>query len=337
MALPNLIVADGMGNFIEVPELSMAGMNFIRPVAPVESLLLPLPPVTQLVVLPGRVAMGYDPELNKFVQVREYQGRPVYPVSAVLPHNYLQILRPAYSTLLDAPRLAPNTYSAVGIADGRFVASGGFSVNDTTAERNFLLINHLTDARERSIDRAVSHLNNAANGAVRFVTENRSHAGQITEIVAAIREQTSEGIIQIDSNAGNADIARQWCAAGADRLRVRINSAQESFYNRYFAELGYTFPDLIQTLEGIAAAHKETEIAYLVFPGLTDHPDELSAITELVGTINPNRVVLENMAIDPDWYMDELRLFHLPRTQLGIPEWVQNIRQKLKKVFIGDV
>lgn len=337
MSLPNLIVADGMGNFIRVPELSMAGMNFIRPVAPSKDLLIPLPPVTQLMVLPGRVAMGYDEDLNKFVQVREYQGKPVYPVAAVLPKNYLQLLRPAYSTLLDAPRLPPNPYSAVGINDGEFTASGGLASHDPSLEQNFLLLNHLTDSRERTIDRAVSHLNNSANGAVRFFTENRSHAQLIANMIVDIRKSSDRGFIQIDSNAATSEIASIWCEAGMDRIRIWVNSAQENFYNRFYAQHGFTFPDLQETLAVVAKSKREAELAYLIFPGLTDHPDELSAFTTLIKTSKPTQIVLDNLRTDPDWYMDELRLFHLSRNQIGIPGWVKNVKKAHPDIYIGEI
>jgi len=122
--LPLLVVSDGCGNIFEIPELYMAGMSLSTPVLPDRTTLVELPDGSDLFELPGRVPIGYDPQTREFVEVREYQGKPVWAVAAFMPPAYVQYYRSAYHTMPGAPRLPLYSYTAPGWRNGQFFAAG---------------------------------------------------------------------------------------------------------------------------------------------------------------------------------------------------------------------
>lgn len=119
-----MVVSDGRGNVFEVPGLVMCGMSAGAPVTPGAGDLIELPYGSDLMELPGRAAVGFDPQRGAFVEVEEVDGRAVVPVAAFMAPAYLQILTAAYAERSGAPRLPMYAYTAVGWLDGRFVAAG---------------------------------------------------------------------------------------------------------------------------------------------------------------------------------------------------------------------
>lgn len=121
---PFLVVSDGKGNLFEIPELYMVGMELHHIKLPEKAELIPLPEGSDLFELPGRTAIGYDPERHEFVEVSEYQGESVYPAAAFMAPAYVQYYRSAYSTLPNAPRLPLFSYTALGWRNEQFFVAG---------------------------------------------------------------------------------------------------------------------------------------------------------------------------------------------------------------------
>ncbi|MCP3876767.1 MAG: radical SAM protein, partial [Desulfobacteraceae bacterium] len=67
----------------------------------------------------------------------------------------------------------------------------------------------------------------------------------IEPAVKKIREKTSLGTINFNSNASMPDLVEKLFDAGLDSMRVSINSIRESCYNAYFRPNGYEFKDVL--------------------------------------------------------------------------------------------
>ncbi len=111
---PCLVTADAAGNIYDNPELLMIcrhGREFALP-RPDE--LMPLPEESELFLLPGRLALGLDPETGE-VETLDEQA-----VAAFVAPAHTLTGHPAYATQADAPVLPLFAYGAVGFANGRF-------------------------------------------------------------------------------------------------------------------------------------------------------------------------------------------------------------------------
>jgi len=112
--LPNLVYADEQGNIYDEPGLKMLcrqGNDFALP-RPDE--LIPLPPESELYLLPDRGALGFDPQTGN---IEAIEGTAV---AAFVCPGYTLAGLPAYLTGERAPRLPLFAYGAVGYFQGKF-------------------------------------------------------------------------------------------------------------------------------------------------------------------------------------------------------------------------
>lgn len=111
---PRLVVADQNGDIYDHPDLYMVvrrGNEFALP-RPDE--LMPLPDESELFLLPGRTAVGLDPESGQLVE------EEALAVAAFAAPAHTLTAHPAYLTDKDAPMLPLFAYGAVGFANDRF-------------------------------------------------------------------------------------------------------------------------------------------------------------------------------------------------------------------------
>lgn len=111
---PSLVVADASGSVTEVPGLRMICRRGAQWGEPRPDELMPLPRESELFLLPGRKAVGLDPQSGR-LEVQD--GLAVAAFAA--PAHTLSA-HPAYVTQPDAPLLPLFAYGAVGFAQGRF-------------------------------------------------------------------------------------------------------------------------------------------------------------------------------------------------------------------------
>ncbi len=124
---PFLVYADAEGRIFEWPKLEMLGASGgeYERVGPGE--WLPLPPGSELFLLPQRLPVGYNaPKKRSEVLAHDPydSAKPVQAVAAFMAPAYTQIYSAAYKTLPGAPLLPLFAYTAVGWKDGHFVGSG---------------------------------------------------------------------------------------------------------------------------------------------------------------------------------------------------------------------
>jgi pyruvate-formate lyase-activating enzyme len=88
---------------------------------------IPLPPGSELFLLPGRLPVGFSHRSKKFEVLSQdpYEpGRQVQAVAAFMSPAHTQIYSAAWKSLPDAPLLPLFAYTAVGWYRGEFVAAG---------------------------------------------------------------------------------------------------------------------------------------------------------------------------------------------------------------------
>lgn len=111
---PRLVVADESGDIYDHPDLFMVVRRGDEFALPRPDELMPLPDESELFLLPGRMAVGLDPETGELVE------EEALAVAAFAAPAHTLTGHPAYRTCEGAPMLPLFAYGAVGFANDRF-------------------------------------------------------------------------------------------------------------------------------------------------------------------------------------------------------------------------
>lgn len=156
----------------------------------------------------------------------------------------------------------------------------------------------------------------------------------IVEAMRRVRERTSLGFININTNAGLTDFMRAIVDAGLDLMRVSTISAIDEHYNAYYKPRGYTLQNVERSLKYATDKGVYTSINYLIFPGVTDREEEIEAMIGFAKRTGLKLIQMRNLNIDPESY-----LALIPKAQgeiYGMKQMLEIFRQELPDVVIGS-
>lgn len=111
---PKLVFADAEGNIYDHPELDMLVRRGDQLGLPRPDELMPMPPESELFLLPGRSALGLDPESGEVEELEDLA------VAAFVSPGHTLSATTAYKSRAGAPTLPLFAYGAVGFANDRF-------------------------------------------------------------------------------------------------------------------------------------------------------------------------------------------------------------------------
>ena len=111
---PHLVAADEHGNIYDHPDLYMVCRKGNELALPKPDELIPLPAGSEFFLLPGRRALGLDPETGQLEALDEWA------VAAFISPAHTLTATTAYLSDEDAPTLPLFAYGALGFARGRF-------------------------------------------------------------------------------------------------------------------------------------------------------------------------------------------------------------------------
>ncbi|MCF8032971.1 MAG: radical SAM protein [Desulfarculaceae bacterium] len=125
MSTVRLLYADQDGNILDHPGLGLAGSAGGRWETVDEAQCIPLPPGSELFLLPGRRPVGVNQDNGFEVVTADPEGGEgsVSAVAAFLAPAHTATLWAAYDRQPDAPNLPLFAYAAVGFARGRMVTT----------------------------------------------------------------------------------------------------------------------------------------------------------------------------------------------------------------------
>ncbi|MFC5701292.1 radical SAM protein [Cohnella faecalis] len=164
--------------------------------------------------------------------------------------------------------------------------------------------------------------------------EPSTQAKTIIEAIQRVRAQTSNGYININTNAGLSDHLRAITDAGLDLMRVSTISALDDHYNAYYMPRGYTLKNVEKSLRYATDKGVYTSINYLVFPGVTDREEEIEAMIGFARRTGLKLIQMRNLNIDPDAYLNLI-----PKAQgeiYGMKTLLDIFREELPDVVIGS-
>jgi pyruvate-formate lyase-activating enzyme len=127
MTNARLVYADDSGQIYDHPYLEMAGSSGGSWQRVDDNFLIPLPPGSELFLLPERIPVGYDHNKQRFVELvadPHNPGREVRAVAAFMAPAHTQLLTAAYQNKQNVTLLPLFSYTAVGWKEGQFVAAG---------------------------------------------------------------------------------------------------------------------------------------------------------------------------------------------------------------------
>jgi len=181
---------------------------------------------------------------------------------------------------------------------------------------------------------AVPHLEGAERGIVSFGQgcegEPLTVADTLEQAVREIRRRTPRGTVHLNTNGSLPSALRRVARAGLDSVRISLNSARRETYHAYYRPASYRFEDVVESVRVAVGEGLYVALNLLVFPGVTDHPDEVAALEDLVAETGLAMVHLRNLSIDPQLYAR-----HLPAELLDSPAHLglRTLAQRLKRRF----
>ena len=182
------------------------------------------------------------------------------------------------------------------------------------------------------IELAVLHLRRVPNGVVSFGQgcegEPLMQPKVLEATVRGIRQQTSAGVVNLNSNASLPKVVARLADAGLDAIRISMNSAQEDLYTAYYRPRGYTLSHVLQSAKEMSQRGKYVSINWFVFPGVSDTWAEIEALSRFIEEGGVHLIQLRNLNIDPELY---LKL--LPETAVSQPVGVIAAIHELRRRF----
>jgi pyruvate-formate lyase-activating enzyme len=185
---------------------------------------------------------------------------------------------------------------------------------------------------------AIEHLNTAPNPVVSF---GQGCEGEplmvwktIRDAIKLIRKKTSNGIINLNTNASKPEAIEELCKAGLQSIRVSVNSLKEEFYNAYYKPRNYSFRDVLLSLEAAKRYKIWKSLNYFVFPGATDLDIEYQQIRKIIGMYDVNMIQWRNFNIDPEWYLQTINIDKYEKT-IGIFNLIQKIKTEFPGLYHG--
>ena len=167
-----------------------------------------------------------------------------------------------------------------------------------------------TPSKDEIVHLALKHLEGAEDAIISFGQGCEGEPLTEYELIAAsieeIRRNTGMGTINLNTNGSWPERIRTIARSGLDSIRISINSAQEKLYTAYYRPKGYRFEDVIRSISLARQMDLYVMINYLVFPGVTDTPEEMEALRKLVRQTGVNFIHLKNLCIDPQVYLQAM-------------------------------
>jgi pyruvate-formate lyase-activating enzyme len=191
---------------------------------------------------------------------------------------------------------------------------------------------------EEIVGIAVPHLAQAPQAIVSFGQgcegEPLLQAATIGKAIRLMRQATSRGTINLNSNGSLPRQVKELCDAGLESLRVSINSCRADYYHAYYQPHGYSFRDVRESIRVVKAHGGFASINYLVLPGVTDEEPEFEALCGFIRKSGLDLIQMRNLNIDPEWYLASIQ-YRPAGKKLGIRNLMTRLRDRFPDLRFG--
>lgn len=183
-------------------------------------------------------------------------------------------------------------------------------------------IYHLSDAPD-----AIISFGQGCEGEPSLAYENISAA------IKLIRQKTSQGIININTNAGFTTGIKSIVNAGLDSMRVSMISAVPDTYDAYYRS-NYCLENVIESIIYAKQQGVFVSVNMLLMPGINDCRDEIAAWIDFIGCTKIDMIQLRNLNIDPDWLNE--RIPFADEKTCGVKNFITKLLEKHPNLRIGN-
>ncbi|MGH2469709.1 MAG: radical SAM protein, partial [Chloroflexota bacterium] len=176
---------------------------------------------------------------------------------------------------------------------------------------------------DEAVELAVHHLDGSPDAIISFGQGCEGEPllnSRNVQIVRRVRQRTSRGTINVNTNGSRPNTLRALIDAGLGSIRVSMFSAREQVFRRYYRPTGYGLDEVAECLRVASAAGLFTSVNLLTFPGITDDEDEVGALINLHVASGVELVQLRNLNIDPEQLLAAFE--GMPFAPLGIRHMV---------------
>jgi pyruvate-formate lyase-activating enzyme len=194
-------------------------------------------------------------------------------------------------------------------------------------------------APEEIAEVALAHIGRVPDGVVSFGQGCEGDpllaADAIAPAIGLIRQQTARGTVNLNTNASLPDTVARLFDAGLDSMRVSINSLREDCYNAYFRPRGYTFADVMLSIDNALARGGHVALNYLNLPGFTDTPEEYAALAAFLAQRPIHLIQWRNLNFDPQRYYAAMDAVADHGTPMGVPRLLAKVRERFPNLKHG--
>jgi pyruvate-formate lyase-activating enzyme len=162
--------------------------------------------------------------------------------------------------------------------------------------------------------------------------EPLNQAEELDAMVRLVRRSTSQGVLNLNSNASRPECVDRLCRAGLDSLRISTNSARPLPYAAYYRPTSYGFQDVRRSARVIREHGRYLMLNYFVFPGFTDTLAELDALSAWIDEVGIDMVQLRNLNLDPEVYLAAVGEQTEP---MGLGPWLVELLRRHPRLRLG--
>lgn len=183
----------------------------------------------------------------------------------------------------------------------------------------------------------VHHFKNVEYGVASFGQgcegEPLLRAKDLAKAVSMVREKTTAGTVNLNSNGSRPDGVAEMIDAGLDSLRVSMNSPTERYYTSYHRPVNYSYSDVLRTIDVALSRGIFVSVNLFFMPGFTDSVSEVESLFRFLEKFPVNMIQTRNMNIDPDYFFD--RIGFADEDAVGVRNLVAMIREKFPQIRLG--
>lgn len=158
-------------------------------------------------------------------------------------------------------------------------------------------------------------------------------ADTIADAIKIIRQSCPDLTINFNSNCSIPSAVAKVVEAGADSIRVSLNSVVESTYNAYYRPKGYTFADVAASINIANKNGVHVALNLLTMPGVNDRKTETDAFDAFLSAHRVELIQTRNLNIDAELLEAALKL---PKDEImSIKNMLRQIKKNHKHIKYG--